>query len=125
MRIFDTSVQELKNKILREIVRNAWNGNLLEGALDIPMKIIPGKKPTMRCCVYKERAIVAERVKIAINPTGRSLLSKSLVMNVPRMVIMSLNPAAGVFRIIVLMCVNAARFLSSMDAALLLTAVCA
>ncbi len=72
MRIFDTSVQELKNKILREIVRNAWNGNLLEGALDIPMKIIPGKKPTMRCCVYKERAIVAERVKIAINPNNRS-----------------------------------------------------
>ena len=68
MRIFDTSVQELKNKILREIVRNAWNGNLLEGALDIPTTIIPGKKPTMRCCVYKERAIVAERVKIAINP---------------------------------------------------------
>ena len=72
MRIFDTSVQELKNKILREIARKAWNGKLLEGILDIPQIIIPGKKPTMRCCVYKERAIVAERVKIAINPGNSS-----------------------------------------------------
>ena len=38
----------------------AWDGTLLEGILDIPMKIIPGKKPTMRCCVFKERAIVLD-----------------------------------------------------------------
>ncbi|MBR6089745.1 MAG: monomeric [Anaerolineaceae bacterium] len=68
MRIFDTSVQELKYKIMREIVREAWNNNLFEGVLDIPQMIVPGKKPTMRCCVYKERAIVAERVKLIIKP---------------------------------------------------------
>ena len=28
--------------------------------------IVPGKVPTMRCCVYKERAILAERVKLAM-----------------------------------------------------------
>ena len=44
----------------------AWDGTLLEGILDIPMKIIPGKKPTMRCCVFKERAIVSERAKVGI-----------------------------------------------------------
>ena len=32
----------------------------------MPQIIVPGKVPTMRCCVYKERAILAERVKIAI-----------------------------------------------------------
>lgn len=67
MRVFDTSVQELKYKIVREIVRKAWNDELLEGILDIPQIIVPGKKPTMRCCVYKERAIAGERVKIAVN----------------------------------------------------------
>ena len=66
MRIFDTSVQELRYKVLRELARNAWNDTLLEGIMDIPMIITPGKKPTMRCCVYKERAICAERVKLAI-----------------------------------------------------------
>ena len=34
--------------------------------LDIPKIIVPGKQPTMRCCVYKERAILAERVKLAM-----------------------------------------------------------
>ncbi|MBR3763688.1 MAG: monomeric, partial [Clostridia bacterium] len=28
--------------------------------------IVPGKVPTMRCCVYKERAILGERVKLAM-----------------------------------------------------------
>lgn len=70
MRIFDTSVQELKYRIMREIAKKAWDDELLEGVLDIPNIIIPGKKPTMRCCVYKERAIVAERVRIAINPNN-------------------------------------------------------
>ena len=72
MGIFDTSVQELKYRVMREIVKKAWNDELLEGILDIPQIIIPGKKPTMRCCVYKERAIVSERVKIAINPNNSS-----------------------------------------------------
>lgn len=66
MRKFDTKVQHLKYKVLREVAREAWNDTLLESVLDIPMKIVPGTTPTMRCCVYKERAILAERVKLAM-----------------------------------------------------------
>ena len=66
MRMFDTKVQYLKYKVFREIARQAWNDTLLENVLDIPRLIVPGKVPTMRCCVYKERAILAERVKIAM-----------------------------------------------------------
>ncbi len=66
MRKFDTKVQHLKYKVLREVAREAWNGTLLENILDIPGKIVPGTTPTMRCCVYKERAILGERVKIAM-----------------------------------------------------------
>lgn len=66
MRKFDTKVQYLKYKVLREVAREAWNDTLLESVLDIPMKIVPGTTPTMRCCVYKERAILAERVKLAM-----------------------------------------------------------
>ena len=66
MRKFDTKVQYLKYKVLREVARQAWNGTLQEHLLDIPKTIIPGKVPTMRCCVYKERAIVGERVKLAM-----------------------------------------------------------
>ena len=72
MRVFDTSVQELRYKILREIARKEWNGTLLEGIMDIPQIIVPGKKPTMRCCVFKERAICAERVRLAIKTENKS-----------------------------------------------------
>ena len=66
MRKFDTKVQHVKYKILREVARQAWNDTLTENLLDIPKIIISGNKPTMRCCVYKERAIVSESVKVAM-----------------------------------------------------------
>ena len=66
MRKFDTKVQHLKYKVLREVARFAWNGTLTENVMDIPKLIVPGKTPTMRCCVYKERAILGDRVKLAM-----------------------------------------------------------
>ncbi len=66
MRKFDTKVQNLKYKVLREVARQAFKGELLEKVTDIPKMIVPGSEPTMRCCVYKERAILTERVKIAM-----------------------------------------------------------
>ena len=66
MRKFDTKVQHLKYKVIREVAREAWKGTLLENILEIPKTIVPGKVPSMRCCVYKERAILGERVKLAM-----------------------------------------------------------
>ena len=64
--IFDTKVQYLKYRVLCEVAREAWNDTLLQNLIDIPQKIVPGKTSTMRCCVYKERAILGERVKLAM-----------------------------------------------------------
>lgn len=66
IRKFDTKVQHLKYKVLREVARQAWNDALLENIVEIPKIISPGKVPTMRCCIYKERAILSERIKIAM-----------------------------------------------------------
>ncbi len=66
MRKFDTKVQHLKYKVLREVARQAFNDKLLEKVTDIPKMLVPGKDATMRCCVYKERAILSERVKLAM-----------------------------------------------------------
>ena len=66
MRKFDTKVQHLKYKVLREVARQAWNDTLLQNIVEIPKMIVPGKTSTMRCCVYKERAILSERVKMAM-----------------------------------------------------------
>ena len=66
MRKFDTKVQDLKYKVLREVAHRAFAGQLLETLQDIPETIVPGREASMRCCVYKERAILAERVKLAM-----------------------------------------------------------
>ena len=66
MKKFDTSVQELKYTVLREVAALAFEDNLDKGCLDVAEKIIPGPYSSMRCCIYKERAIVSERIKLAL-----------------------------------------------------------
>jgi hypothetical protein len=43
MRKFDTKVQYLKYKVLREVARQAWDDTLLQHMMDIPKTIVPGK----------------------------------------------------------------------------------
>ncbi len=66
MKKFDTKVQHLKYQVLKEVATHAWNDTLLENMHTIPKTIISGKEATMRCCVYKERAILTERIQIAM-----------------------------------------------------------
>jgi len=66
MQLFDTYVQKLKYKVLREVARHDYEGRLQDCYLDIPKQISPGPKSELRCCIYKERAITAERVKMAM-----------------------------------------------------------
>lgn len=66
MRKFENNVQLLKYKVLKEVASSALNDTLEQDILDIPNRIIPGPKPDTRCCIYKERAIINERVKLAL-----------------------------------------------------------
>ena len=59
-RKFDTKVQHLKYKVLREVARYAFEDKLDRAVLEIPSQIVSGKEATMRCCIYKERAIASE-----------------------------------------------------------------
>ena len=65
-RSFDTNVQLLKYKVIKGVVEHFDKGTLESAYRDIPLAIAPGPKPTMRCCVYKERAIITERVRMAM-----------------------------------------------------------
>jgi len=65
-RAFETKIQELKTSVLTEVARLAWDDRLQNGILDIPEKIIPGPKANLRCCIYKERAIIGSRIKMAM-----------------------------------------------------------
>ena len=66
MRKFDTKVQLLKYKVLREVARLAFEDRLLDCYTEIPKMIVKGPEATMRCCIYKERAIVGERIRMAL-----------------------------------------------------------
>ena len=65
MRKFDTNVQYTKYLVLREVAREAWADTLLDNAADIPQRIAPNGSQATDCCVYKERAVLAERVRMA------------------------------------------------------------
>lgn len=78
MRKFNTQVEYIKYNVLKEVATYAWEDSLYEHLLDIPKMINPTKKPISRCCVYKEHAILAERVKIAIG----GLFSDKHIVNV-------------------------------------------
>lgn len=63
---FETQLKKLKHEVLTEVAKLAIEDKVdLEEIEKVPYKIIKGDKPTYRCCVYKERAIVLERAKLA------------------------------------------------------------
>ena len=76
MRHFDTEVQYLKYRVLKSVSKYAFAGTLHKNLPRIPEEIIPGPKPTTRCCIYKERAIVNERIKLALggNPDNPNVV---------------------------------------------------
>ena len=71
MRNFETDVQLLKYRVLKEVAIRAYEGNLMDSYYEIPQIISPGPKATMRCCIYKERAIAQERVRLAMGGDRR------------------------------------------------------
>ena len=66
MNKFDTNVQRLKYQVLKEVIKKAYDDDLVNCYRDIPKTISPGPKPLARCCVYKERAIIEERINLAM-----------------------------------------------------------
>lgn len=65
-RLFDTTVQQIKYEVIKELIKAYDKGLDNEIFRDIPMTIMPGPEASLRCCVYKERAILQERLKLAM-----------------------------------------------------------
>lgn len=63
---FESNVQESKFEVLKIVSKLAMKGTLEENYDLIPKMLVPGPKSKDRCCIYKERAIVQERVKMAM-----------------------------------------------------------
>ena len=66
MRLFDSITQELKYKVLREVARLAFGDKLEESYYAIPRIIVKDNDDSMRCCIYKDRAIVEEMGRVVV-----------------------------------------------------------
>ena len=62
---FMTDINRIKFEVYREVARLAFDGKLKEKADEIPYTVIPGNTAQYRCCVYKEREIIRQRVRLA------------------------------------------------------------
>ncbi|RKM61785.1 4Fe-4S dicluster domain-containing protein [Butyrivibrio sp. XB500-5] len=62
----DKGLVAFKHKIMVEVCKLAWQGELDEEHKDkLVYELAPGPKPVYRCCVYKEREIVRQRIRLA------------------------------------------------------------
>lgn len=69
----DATLLRIKHQVLNEVAKLAWEGKLEEKRNEIPYDIIPGPKAQFRCCIYREREIIRERIRLAegLCPSGR------------------------------------------------------
>lgn len=70
-----TEVVKLRRKVLVELARLAYQKNLTNQIQSLLTTIVTEDTPRYRCCVHKERAILEERIKIALHQSQtRTLL---------------------------------------------------
>ena len=65
----DANVIKIKHDVLYEVAKLAFAGELDEKRDQIAFDLIPGPKPQFRCCIYKEREIIRQRVRLAEGKT--------------------------------------------------------
>lgn len=61
----DENVIKIKHDVLYEVAKLAFADELEEKRDGIAEALIPGPTPQFRCCIYKEREIIRQRVRLA------------------------------------------------------------
>ncbi|MCQ2555023.1 MAG: monomeric [FeFe] hydrogenase [Clostridia bacterium] len=66
-KLFESNVDVIKYKVLREVARHAWDGeDPFRHFNEIADVVAPMNEPPQRCCIYKDRAVVAERIRLSL-----------------------------------------------------------
>lgn len=73
MKQFENNVQYIKYLVNKTVAERFFRGELENNNADvlkeISEEIIPGPKALFRCCIYKERHIIEDRVRLLLEPT--------------------------------------------------------
>ena len=59
---YNNDAKQLKYEVLAKVAKYTYEGSLEKNIDQIPYDIIPGPLPTFRCCIYREREIIRERI---------------------------------------------------------------
>lgn len=70
---FKSEVARIKHEVLREIAKLAFAGELVTKIDKLPRVLTKAGITHYRCCVYKERAVLAERAKFALGFSPREV----------------------------------------------------
>ena len=77
MRGIYTPVMDIRRKVFTEVARMAYEVNELSDyeklMRELPFKIIPGEEKSLRSSIFLERAIISERVRLAMGMSLRPL----------------------------------------------------
>ena len=71
----DATLVRLKHNIMEQVAKLAWEDNINEASLEqLKLDISPGPVAQYRCCVYKEREVSGERIRLSLaqNPNPES-----------------------------------------------------
>ncbi|MCC8080822.1 MAG: 4Fe-4S dicluster domain-containing protein [Lachnospiraceae bacterium] len=63
--VADENVIKIKHDVLYEVAKLAFAGTLEEKRDQIPYEMITGPTPKFRCCIYREREIIRQRIRLA------------------------------------------------------------
>ena len=61
----NTNIDTIKQEVLYEVAKLAFAGELEEKKEALPYQLIPGPQANFRCCIYKEREIIRQRIRLA------------------------------------------------------------
>lgn len=75
-----TEVTKFRRAVLTGLARFTWQGTLPEHIYDILYSVVTEDSPRVRCCVHKERAVLKNRINMALGLTvGLNIVEASKI----------------------------------------------
>lgn len=76
----DANILKIKHEILYQVAKLAFEGKLEEKKEALPYELLPGPQAKYRCCVYKEREVVRQRIRLAEESVHQKRLRQVKIM---------------------------------------------
>lgn len=79
----NNDIGTIKHEVLYEVAKLAFNKELEEKQEALPYEMIQGPHANFRCCIYKEREIIRQRIRLAQGLSPVYTENKSIVQVIP------------------------------------------